>query len=92
MEILRDIGRVDFDELLESEYMKSFFMHAFSDQIFETPSHLVDITKNIVDVCGGLPLSLKVVGGTLPGFNTTHMGTNFAKTSKGKIFGIKKSQ
>jgi hypothetical protein len=35
---------------------------------YEIPSHMVDIVENIVDPCRGLPLSLKVVGGTIYGF------------------------
>ena len=68
VENLGDVGRVDLDELIKGEAMKLFSRHAFGDQGYEIPSHMVDIVENIVDACRGLPLSLKVVGGTLYGF------------------------
>ena len=65
---LGDIGRVNLDELIKGKAMKLFSRHVCGDQGYEAPSHMVDIVENNVDACRGLPLSLKVVGGTLYGF------------------------
>jgi hypothetical protein len=68
VESLGDVGRVDLEELIKGEAMKLFRRHAFGDQGYGTPSHMVVIVEEIVDACRGLPLSLKVMGATLYGF------------------------
>ncbi|KAH7404724.1 hypothetical protein KP509_15G040200 [Ceratopteris richardii] len=54
-----------FDKRKHSERL--FYWHAFLKA--EPPAHLLQVSSRIIDACQGLPLSLKVMGAHLYGYN-----------------------
>jgi len=57
-------GKVDMTSLNEEQGMELFISHAFGNANIITNDFL-DLSKEIVKACGGLPLSLEVMGGFL---------------------------
>jgi hypothetical protein len=55
-------GKVVMKSLEEEEAKKLFMFHAFGDANHVPTKYFKDICMNIIKVCGGLPLSLKVLG------------------------------
>ncbi|CAM6068559.1 unnamed protein product, partial [Sphagnum tenellum] len=58
-------GKMVMKSLEEEEASKLFMFYAFGDANHVPTKDLKDICMNIIKVCGGLPLSLKVLGSFL---------------------------
>jgi len=55
-------GKVDVDILEEEQVRELFLFHAFGNANHVPTKDFKDICMKIIKSCGGLPLSLKVLG------------------------------
>ncbi|KAH9549347.1 hypothetical protein CY35_10G013800 [Sphagnum magellanicum] len=73
--VLKKAGVIGEDEvqigvLLKEDSWKLFCVHAFSRGFSNIPSQLQDLAELVADECKGLPLALKVIGGSMVGKTT----------------------
>jgi hypothetical protein len=73
--VLKKAGVIDEDELQvgvlsKEDSWKLFYIHAFSTGFSNIPSQLQEVAELVAEECKGLPLALKVIGGSMVGKTT----------------------
>jgi disease resistance protein RPS2 len=73
--VLKKAGVIDEDEvqvgvLSNEDSWKLFCVHAFRTEFSNIPSQLQGVAELVADECKGLPLALKVIGGSMVGKTT----------------------
>jgi disease resistance protein RPS2 len=73
--VLKKAGVIDEDEvqvgvLSKEDRWKLFCVHAFPRGFSNIPSQLQEVAELLADECKGLPLALKVIGGSMVGKST----------------------
>ncbi len=80
-------GKMVMKSLEEEEARKIFMFHAFGDANHVPTKDLKDICMKIIKACGGLPLSLKVLGSFLCNTNELEMWEGaLSKLKSGQSF------